>query len=79
MLLNQGKYTFEVARSTNASEVKKEIARLYKVKVADVNIVIVKGKTVRRGRQVGRTSDKKKAIVTLMPGETISGISEPAR
>ena len=77
-LAHSGKYVFQVEKSTSASEIKKAIEKIYKVKVAGVNIINVKGKVRRRGRQVGSTSDKKKAVVTLIPGQTIEGISEPA-
>lgn len=72
-----GKYVFEVRPNANATEVKKEVERVYDVKVASVNTMTVKGKVRRRGRQVGRTKDRKKAVVTLIPGQTIEGITEP--
>ena len=73
-----GKYVFLLAPKASGPEVKKEVERVYKVKVARVNIINVKGKKRRTGRQVGRTSDRKKAIVTLVPGQTIEGLSEPS-
>ena len=36
-----------------------------KVKVLNVNTISVKGKEVRRGKTTGKTSDWKKAIVTI--------------
>lgn len=60
-----GKYTFEVNRKTNKSEIKKAVERLFDVKVKSVNTMNVKGKLKRQGAKVGRTSDWKKAIVTL--------------
>ena len=53
--LQQGKYTFEA----NAVE------KLFEVKVLKVNTMTVKGKTKRVGYHVGKTSDWKKAIVTI--------------
>ena len=38
---------------------------LFEVKVLSVNTVTVKGKEKRVGRNVGKTSDWKKAIVTI--------------
>ena len=37
----------------------------FEVKVIDVNTMMVKGKEKRVGRSVGKTSDWKKAIVTI--------------
>ena len=39
--------------------------KLFEVKVIDVNTMMVKGKEKRVGRSVGKTSDWKKAIVTI--------------
>ena len=65
------KYIFKVDKKATKNEVKKEIARIFKVKVLDVNILVQKGKEKRRGKVVGRTSDFKKAIITLKKGEKI--------
>lgn len=73
-----GKYVFVVHPNATASEVKKEIQKVYKVKVASVNIVKLPGKVRRTGRTRGKTSDIKKAILTLVPGHSIAGITEPA-
>ena len=78
VLAHQGKYVFQVNPRANTPEIKKEIEKLYKVKVASVNVINLKGKSRRRGRTVGRTSDTKKAIVTLVPGQSIQGLTEPA-
>jgi len=70
-----GKYVFEVAANASAPEVRKEVEKLYKVKVASVNMVNTRGKSRRYGRTSGRTSNKRKAIVTLVPGQTIEGMT----
>lgn len=59
------KYTFEVAKNANKIEIKKAIEELFKVKVADVNTVSVKAKPKRMGVHLGKTSEWKKAVVTL--------------
>lgn len=61
----QRKYFFEVDRRANRHQVKKAIEYVFKVKVADVNIQIVRGKYKRVGRFIGKRSNWKKAIVTL--------------
>ena len=63
--------TFEVDRRANRIEIKRAIETAFKVKVARVQTMQVKGKVKRRGRNIGRRRDWKKAIVTLMPGERI--------
>lgn len=67
-----GKYVFEVAGDANKIQVKKAIQDVYGVEAVTVNIVNKQGKKVRFGRSTGRTKAKKKAIVTLRTGETIS-------
>jgi large subunit ribosomal protein L23 len=67
--LNQ--VTFEIDRRANRIEIKKAVETTFKVKVARVHTMQIKGKTKRRGRFVGKRRDWKKAIVTLMPGERI--------
>ena len=63
--------TFEVDRSANRIEIKRAIESAFKVRVAKVQTMQVKGKVKRRGRFVGKRRDWKKAVVTLMPGERI--------
>jgi large subunit ribosomal protein L23 len=63
--------TFEVDRRANRIEIKQAIETAFKVKVANIQTMQVKGKVKRRGRSVGKRRDWKKAIVTLLPGERI--------
>ena len=65
------KITFEVDSNANRVEIQKAIETIFKVKVDMFRIVNVKGKIKRRGRILGRTKNRKKAIVTLVPGERI--------
>ncbi|SHK36230.1 50S ribosomal protein L23 [Paramaledivibacter caminithermalis] len=59
------KYTFEVDKKANKSEVKKAIEEIFGVKIEKVSTMNVKGKEKRMGRFVGRRKDWKKAIVKL--------------
>lgn len=70
-LMEEGKYVFVVAKKANKIEIAKAVAEVFNVKVANVNTVNVSGKVKRMGRFVGKRSDYKKAIVKLVPGETI--------
>ena len=63
--------SFEVDRRANRVEIKRSIEKIFKVHVAAVRTMQVKGKVKRRGRIEGRRKNWKKAIVTLMPGERI--------
>ncbi|MEZ4286646.1 MAG: 50S ribosomal protein L23 [Polyangiales bacterium] len=68
---NENKYLFEVALGANKIEIKNAVETLFKVSVTDVNTLIVRGDTRRIGRQIAKSSNWKKAIVTLSEGETI--------
>lgn len=70
-LLEDNKYTFYVDPQANKIEIKHAIQQLFNVTVLDVNTMNVKGKTKRVGRFVGKTADRKKAIVTLKEGDKI--------
>jgi large subunit ribosomal protein L23 len=63
--------TFEVDRRANRIEIRRAIEKIFKVRVAEVRTMQVKGKAKQRGRIVGKRKDWKKAIVKLMPGERI--------
>ena len=61
-----GKYTFQVDKRANKSEIRKAVEKAFDgVKVDTVNTMNIKGKPKRMGRSQGYTSDWKKAIVTL--------------
>lgn len=66
-----GKYTFEVHRHANKVQIQKAVAALFKVHVIKVNTIAVPGKVRRVGRSTGKTANRRKAIVTLKPGEKI--------
>ena len=59
------KYTFKVAKNANKLEIADAVEELFKVKVAKVNTVSMRGKVRRMGRYEGKTPSWKKAIVTL--------------
>lgn len=65
------KVVFEVAPDANKIEVKRAVESAFKVKVESVNIVTVKGKVKRLGRNLGRRKDWKKAVVTLKEGSSV--------
>ncbi len=59
------KYTFEVHRTANKTEVKDAIESIFGVKVETVNTMNVKGKKKRMGKNEGYRRSWKKAIVKL--------------
>ena len=63
--LQQGKYTFKVNKKATKVEIAKAVEKLFEVKVLKVNTISVKGKAKRVGYHTGKTSDWKKAIVTI--------------
>ena len=72
-MAEKGTYVFEVPVSSNKIEVAKAVEKAFNVKVASVNIMVVKGKSIQwrqRGgkRTPGRRSDIKKALVRLKEG-----------
>ena len=63
--LAEKKYTFEVASGATKVEIKKAVEEIFKVEVEKVNTVSMKAKNKRVGYHFGKTSEWKKAIVTL--------------
>ncbi|MCY0880718.1 MAG: 50S ribosomal protein L23 [Firmicutes bacterium] len=65
------KYTFEVAPDANKIEIREAVQEIFKVHVTKVNTLWRQRKQRRRGADVGFTSRRKKAVVTLAEGESI--------
>ena len=61
-------FVFTVARTATKAEVKQAVEKLFNVKVGDVRVCNVKGKTKRFGAMMGRRVHRKKAYVTLQAG-----------
>ena len=68
---NSGRYTFAVAKAATKQEIATAVADAFKVDVVAVNTIPVRGKQRRLGRRIGRTTDWKKAIVTVAKGQKI--------
>lgn len=65
-------YVFKVDKRANKFTIKTAIEDVFKVQVDSVRTLVVPGKVRRLGRNEGKTSTWKKAIVKLKQGETIS-------
>lgn len=63
--LQEGKYTFKVNKKATKVDIAKAVEKLFGVKVLKVNTMNISGKEKRVGRNVGKTADWKKAIVTI--------------
>lgn len=68
---NFNQYMFRVSNSTNKSEVKKEVAKLFNVKIKSVKMLNMPEKRRDFGKHPGVKSGFKKAIVILEKGYVI--------
>jgi large subunit ribosomal protein L23 len=66
-----GKYAFYVHPDANRTQVKDALETLFDIDVMKINILNVRGKDKTLGRFRGKTSARKKAIVTLKAGQRI--------
>jgi len=62
---------FDVAIGATKPEIKAAIEQLFSVKVKAVNTSVRKGKVKRFRGQLGTRNDVKKAVVTLVDGQSI--------
>ncbi len=67
-----GRYTFEVARSATKLEVKRAVETTFGVDVVKVNTMNVKGKRKRFGPRLVAQKPRKKAVVTVAAGQSIT-------
>jgi len=67
----QNQHVFKVLSTATKAEVKQAVEGMFKVKVAKVRILNIKGKAKRFGGRIGKRSDLRKAYVTLMPDNDI--------
>ncbi len=64
-------YVFRVATDATKGEVRKAVEKMFDVKVEQVRVLNVKGKTKRFGARLGKRSDWRKAYVRLVEGQEI--------
>ena len=63
--MQEGKYTFKVAKKATKVEIKNAVEELFGVKVLKVNTLRYDGKKKRVGVHQGKTASWKKAIVSI--------------
>ncbi len=68
----QQQVTLRVATTATKPEIKAAVELLFKVQVADVKVLNVKGKAKRFGKSMGQRSSWKKAYVCLQPGQELN-------
>jgi len=66
-----GQVAFEVIPDATKSEIRGAVELLFKVDVEAVQVVNVRGKMKRSGKQVGKRKNWKKAYVRLAEGQEI--------
>jgi large subunit ribosomal protein L23 len=71
VLATNDKYTFRVHPDAHKTQIKQSIEELFDVTVVEVRTATVPSKPKRRGYTSGRTRAWKKAVVQILPGETI--------
>ncbi len=64
-------YTFLVDPRSNKEEIRDAISSIFEVSVVRVNTMNRKGKLKRTGYVMGKRSDTKRALVTLVDGDSI--------
>jgi large subunit ribosomal protein L23 len=71
MSSEHGQVVFDVAIDATKAQIKEAVEGLFKVKVRAVNTLVRKGKVKRFRNTLGERKDVKKAIVTLVDGQSI--------
>ena len=69
-------YSFVVSKHSTSFEIKNAVEMIFKVKVNKVNTSILRGKGKTFKGQYGFRKDTKRAIVTLVEGNTIDSSLE---
>jgi large subunit ribosomal protein L23 len=79
MLSEHNAVVFKVANDATKPEIKAAVEALFGKKVKSVNTIVQKGKTKKwKGKPYTR-SDFKKAIVTLVAGESMLDVTEEVK
>ena len=71
MASENGQVVFDVAIDATKTEIKAAVEALFSVKVKAVNTLVRKGKVKRFRGHIGTRNDVKKAVVTLVDGQSI--------
>jgi large subunit ribosomal protein L23 len=66
-----GQFVFRVSPDATKPEIKAAVEFLFEVKVRNVQVLNIKGKTKRTARGIGKRNDLRKAYVRLADGHDI--------
>ena len=66
-----GCYQFLVDNRATKVDIRRSVEKIYKVKVTDVNTMVIRGKMKRVRTQLGKKPDWKKAYVRVAEGQKI--------
>lgn len=66
-----GQFVFRVAPDATKPEIKAAVEQLFEVKVRNLQVLNIKGKTKRTARGMGKRNDVRKAYVRLADGHDI--------
>jgi len=69
---------FKVLQDATKPEIKAAVELMFKVEVAGVSVVNIKGKTKRFGKSIGRRDNIRKAYVRLKAGQELNLSGEAA-
>jgi large subunit ribosomal protein L23 len=72
---SKGQVAFIVLPDATKPEIKAAVELLFNAKVKAVQVTNKKGKLKRTGRNAGRQSDVRTAVVCLIPGQEINFLS----
>lgn len=67
------RYAFRVLKSANKPEIKKEIEKIFKVKVVKINTLNYQSLTIKKMRFSGQSKGYKLVLATLEKGQKIAG------
>lgn len=71
-MMEENKFVFEVAQGANKIQIRDAVEEIFEVTVEKINTLVMPAKRGKRGRKFyRRKSQWKKAIVTLVDGDTI--------
>ncbi|HAG51466.1 MAG: 50S ribosomal protein L23 [Deltaproteobacteria bacterium GWC2_42_51] len=65
------KVVFWVDLKANKNDIKESVEKVFNVKVVNVNILRIPGKTKKVGINISKGSTRKKAYITLREGDSI--------
>ncbi len=73
---SENKVVLRVDTRANKLEIKEAAEKLFNIKVSKVGTANMHGKKKRLGKYAGRTSNWKKAYITLAPGQKLDFLEE---